>query len=286
MSNPSAGPELALPGFDYIVDVVGNPVSADLHLYLNGNQFMVMPALLDAFRKHHPEWPHIFYETLPPGLLAQQMRAHGHLAIGTLRLAVPPDIYTAGRAEMEQLQDLLLEPRPYAENRLALIVPPGNPKGVRGFADLGRDDIRVAMPNPATEGIARLARHALVLAGGESLAEVVFSHKQATGTTRLTTVHHRETVDWLERNWTDVGVVWQSEAAWAIRSGRAVAEIPLDPLAANPVGQYYVAGVKEAPHPAARDAFLAFLSHPEARGIYARYGFLAPSVKPQAYPGF
>lgn len=286
MSNLSGHPVLQLPGFDSIVDLVGNPVGADLHLFLNGNQFMVMPALLKAFQDQHPEYRQIFYETLPPGLLAQQIVAHGEIAIGSLQLVVLPDIYAAGRAEMQDLQHALLEPQPYAANRLALLVRPDNPKQIRGFHDLGRDDVRIAMPNPATEGIARLARHALVLAGGEPLAETVFEHKQQTGSTLVTTVHHRETIAWLENHRVDVGVVWQSEAAWASHTGRNVTEVPLEDFSANPVGQYYVAGVQNAPHPQARDAFLAFLLGSVAQRLYQHYGFFPPSSHHQPYRGF
>lgn len=279
-------PRLDLPAFDTLVDLVGNPGDADLYLFLNGNQFMVMPELLTAFRKRFPDFSRIYYETLPPGLLAQQILAEGTLHIGSLTLTVFPDVYTAGRGEMELLQEALLEPLPYAENQLALLVQPTNPKRIRGFQDLGREDVRVAMPNPKTEGIARLARHALDLVGGESLSDAVFRHKLDLGTTLLTTVHHRETIHWMERDKVDVGVVWQSEAAWAVTSGRQVEQVSLNHFPENPVGQYFVAGLRKAPHPEARDAYLTFLQTDEAKAIYAQYGFMGPQASSAAFSGF
>ncbi|NMP21886.1 molybdate ABC transporter substrate-binding protein [Sulfobacillus harzensis] len=279
-------PRLDLPGFDTLIDLVGDPGDADLYLFLNGNQFMVMPELLTAFRARHPQFSRIYYETLPPGLLAHQIQAEGRIHIGSLILTVYPDVFTAGRGEMDLLKEEVLEPLPYAENRLALVVQPKNPKQIAGFQDLAREDIRVAMPNPETEGIARLARHALDLVGGESLANAVFRHKQDLGTTLLTTVHHRETVDWIERDRVDVGVVWQSEAAWARATHRRVESIPLDDFLENPVGQYFVAGLKRAPHPEARDAYLTFLQTSEAQAIYARYGFMPPEAHSTVFSGF
>ena len=41
--------------------------SADLILFMAGNQFMVMDEIVSAFQKKHPEITRIFYETLPPG---------------------------------------------------------------------------------------------------------------------------------------------------------------------------------------------------------------------------
>ena len=51
--------------------------SADLVLFMAGNQFMVMDVLLAAFRNQFPEVQKIFYETLPPGLELKQILAGG-----------------------------------------------------------------------------------------------------------------------------------------------------------------------------------------------------------------
>ena len=51
--------------------------SADLILFMAGNQFMVMEELLLAFQKEFPEVKKIFYETLPPGLELKQILAGG-----------------------------------------------------------------------------------------------------------------------------------------------------------------------------------------------------------------
>ncbi len=47
----------------------------------------------------------IFYETLPPGVLRNQMKPGGTVTLGTLTLHVLPDVYEAGGqivAEMQQ----------------------------------------------------------------------------------------------------------------------------------------------------------------------------------------
>ncbi len=279
-------PHLDLPTFDTLVDVVGNPTASDLHLFLNGNQFMVMEDLLAAFRAAYPTFSRIYYETLPPGILASQIQAEGRIDIGTLSLSVHADVYTAGRDEMTRLRSYLLDPLPYAANQLALLVQKENPKHITGFSDLGRNEVRVAMPNPETEGIARLARRALELVGGPALRDTVFIEKHQAGTTLFTTVHHRETVDWLERDRADVGVVWESEARFAVASGRRAVPLSLTSFKANPVGKYVAAGLKQAPHPKARDAFLAFLQSSECEAIYSRYGFLSPDANPHVFAGF
>ena len=42
--------------------------SADLVLFVAGNQFMVMDELIRVFQEEHADVKTIFYETLPPGL--------------------------------------------------------------------------------------------------------------------------------------------------------------------------------------------------------------------------
>lgn len=68
------------------------------------------------------------------------------------------DVYTAGRsaiAEKQKQHDWFAESYDYARNPLAILVARGNPKHIEGLKDLGRADVRVSMPNPAWEGIAK-----------------------------------------------------------------------------------------------------------------------------------
>ena len=58
---------------------------------------------------------------------------------------------------------------PYVTNTLTIMVPKGNPAHITGLKDLGKPDIKVVMPNPAFEGIARQIEKSLVKAGGKAL---------------------------------------------------------------------------------------------------------------------
>ncbi|OAQ21730.1 hypothetical protein [Thermosulfurimonas dismutans] len=92
--------EFSVSPVDHVCDLHGDPCHPDLVLFFNGNQWMVIEELLAAFRQEHPDIKNIFYETLPPGILAHQIR-HGTLRIGELIISTPPGIFTAGREEME-----------------------------------------------------------------------------------------------------------------------------------------------------------------------------------------
>lgn len=64
---------------------------------------------------------------------------------------------------LNELHDdgLVGPPRGYASNVLALLVRAGNPTGIVAMKDLARPGLRVALPDPLTEGIGRLALQAL-----------------------------------------------------------------------------------------------------------------------------
>ncbi len=78
--------------------------------------------------------------------------------MGNLKIAQRPDVFTAGKASIAERQKQhgwFAETLDYARNPLAIMVARDNPKGIEGLADLGRADVRVSMPNPKWEGIAR-----------------------------------------------------------------------------------------------------------------------------------
>ena len=81
------------------MDLHGDPDGADLIVFAGGNEWFALPEIMAAFRRKHPEIKHVFYETLPPGVLAEQMKA-GALQIGELTLRVQPDVFIAGKRRM------------------------------------------------------------------------------------------------------------------------------------------------------------------------------------------
>ncbi len=271
--------DFTIPGIDNVPDLHGTPSGADLVVFAAGNQFMVMPDLVRAFRVAHPEIRRIFYETLPPGIEAQQI-ARGSLEIGNLIVDVKPDVYMSGLRRMttEQREGVVADFRQYATNTLAIMVAGGNPKHVVTLADLGRDDVRVSMPNPAWEGIAFQIEASYVKAGGEALDAKIMKTKVAAGSTILTHIHHRETALNLLTGRADAGPVWLSEALYQKRIGNPIDMVAI-PAAENATAVYVDAVVRDAPHPVAARAFYDFVSSPTAAAIYRSYGFSLPTPK-------
>lgn len=273
---------------------IGDSYTADLVLYLAGNQFMVMEDLIKDFQKKHPEIKTVYVQTIPPGqILKDQLLKQGE--IEGQKTAMNPDIYASvdlghlkklkGAGKMDQYMT-------YTQNRLALMVAAGNPKGIKGPEDLGRDDLVQSHPNPLTEGI-------FTFYGSEMLKDLNL-HSKVTGgkeckdcwavegKTWFTARHHRETPHRIENGMADVGIVWATEVLEAKAEGRKVdgVDIPA-PLNKQEKAGYVIGKLKEGRNQGNADKYMAYLTTDDAQNIYGKYGFAKPNAemfKPKAIP--
>ncbi len=270
------GLDFTIPEIDDLADFHGDVMNPALVLYVGGNYYFAMAPLVAAFEQVNPQYRgHIYYETIPPGLLVKQIEAGGTITSGNMTWTAKPDVYLAGLKRVKELIATGTAEGPpviYATNTLTIMVPEGNPAHVSGLADLGRSDIRLAMPNPAFEGIARQIEGALRKAGGEKLVTEVYTTKVRNGTTLLTRIHHRQTPLLLMQGRVDAGVTWKSEAIFQEQVHHPISHIDI-PADANATGIYAGAMVKAAAHPAAAQAWLSFIRSPQALQIFEGYGF-------------
>ena len=255
--------------------------SADLVLFMAGNQFMAMEEIVATFQERYPEVEKIFYETLPPGLELRQILSGGVFYEEKL-LEVMPDIYASvSQKAMHTLEGAGLivanDYQLYLHNRLTLMVPPGNPAQIRAVADLGREEVRISQPDPANEDIAFHIMDMYRQAGGEELVREIMEVKRAKGTTLYTVVHHRETPLRIAEKSVDVGPVWVTEAAHAAATGFAVEVVePGEDLDRRNHVNYYICKLTSSPNPQNARKFLAFIQSTAAQEIYRKYGFINP----------
>lgn len=271
--------DLTVPPVDAVNDLHGDPLAADLCVFMNGNQFMVMEELVAAFQQSVSGATEVFYETIPPGKLLAQARA-GTLQMGSLRLSVRPDVLAAGPRALQPLHEegVIEQPVAYASNDLALLVAAGNPKGITSLHDLGEPGVRIAMPNLQFEGVAQLIAQAIEKAGGEQLRRRVFEEKVGTGETRWTQIHHRESALWLEADEVDVCPLWSTEARHHCVGRGAPMETIRIPDAHNVTGTYGIAPVRDCAHGEAARRFIEFVRSDEGQSIYRAYGFAPPAA--------
>ena len=253
--------------------------SADLTLFMAGNQFMVMDEIISEFQDKHPDIKKIFYETLPPGLELKQILSGGAVFKGKT-LHVRPDIYTSVNEKgMKILEESGFinknDYHLYLHNRLTLMVPEGNPAKIKSVLDMGRDDIRISQPDPENEDIAFHIIDMYRQAGGEDLVRRIMEEKRAEGTTIFTIVHHRETPLRILKKTVDVGPVWITEVIHAKSSGLRFDVVePGEDLDQRKEINYYVCKLSNSPNPENAQKFLDFITSPTAQKIYKKYGFL------------
>jgi ABC-type molybdate transport system substrate-binding protein len=263
---------------------IGDSYTAELVMYLAGNQFMVMEDLIKDFQSKNPDIKTVYVETIPPGqIFKKQLLKQGE--IDGQKTAMNPDLFASVNINhLRKLKGkgLMDEHMIYIHNKLELMVAKGNPMAIKGPEDLGRDDIVQSHPNPLTEGIFKFYGSEMLKDLG--LYEKVTGGKQCKscwaveGRTWFTSRHHRETPYRLENGQADVGIVWTTEVAYAKRQGRPIdgVEIPAPYNKQDKVG-YAIGPMLNGRNPSNAKRFLQYLATPDAQGIYAGYGFLVAS---------
>lgn len=260
---------------------IADSYTADLSMYLAGNQFMVMQDLIAAFQKHNPDIKTVFVETIPPGqILKGQLLKQGE--IGGQKIAMNPDLFASvnvnhlNKLYSEKMMDDYII---YTHNKLALEVLEGNPKHIKGPMDLARDDVVVTLPNPLTEGIFKFY--------GSEMLNKLGIYEKVTGNAKckscwaikdktwFTSRHHRDTPLRLLAGQTDVGLVWATEIIYQREIGRKIegVDIPAPYNMADKVA-YAIGAMKSARNPGNATRFLTFLGTQEAQDIYAKHGFI------------
>jgi molybdate transport system substrate-binding protein len=150
------------------------------------------------------------------------------------------------------------DPTNFASNTLVIVTAPGNPRGVRSFADLARPGLAVVVcqkPVPCGSATQRV--------------------EDGTGV-RLNPVSEEPSVtDVLNKVTTgqaDAGLVYVTDAHSA---GSKVTTVGF-PEAAGAVNVYPIAALKNAPQPALAQRFVAMVTGNTGQNILAQAGFAKP----------
>ncbi|OGA35095.1 MAG: hypothetical protein A3F75_13410 [Betaproteobacteria bacterium RIFCSPLOWO2_12_FULL_64_23] len=256
---------------------------ANLTLWLAGNQFFAMEDVIRAFQKQYAQAGNVGLITLPPGIILKAINAGGWTYEGK-EYRMQPDVYAS--VQLGHLKALKAKGRMdkyliYTHNALDLVVNKGNPKKIQGIADLGRDDLRIMLPNPLTEGIMTfyakkvLIKHKLwdKLSGGKECKSC-----DPTPNVHFTSVHHREIPDGLKAGTVDVGIVWATETQNALGEGHAMEAVPL-PAEDSLIDEvsYAIGALNKARHEDAANKYLSFLQSDQGQNAYAKFGFIRAS---------
>ncbi len=190
-------------------------------------------------------------------------------ASGTLQLQIeqgaPVDVYlSAAPKQMDALEakGMLLEGtrKDLLRNGIVLIVPKSSTLGIATFQDLLKPNVkRVALGEPVTVPAGRYAQE-------------VLTHLRIYDQVNAKAVlakDVRQVLTYVETGDVDAGIVYTTDALSSTKV-KIVAEAPAD--SHSPV-IYPVAVIKTTKNSAAAKAFEDFLSGPQARAIFEKYGF-------------
>jgi molybdate transport system substrate-binding protein len=176
-----------------------------------------------------------------------------------LSQGAPADVFaSADSGTMAKVQEAGLVdggPRDFATNTLAIAVPPGNPAGIRSFADLAKTGIKLVACAPQVPCGAAAARVA-----------------DSTGTVLSPVSEENSVTDVLGKvisGEADAGLVYVTDVRSA---GARVEGIPF-PEAAAAVNPYPAAVLAGSRNKTAAGRFLDLLAGPEGQGVLAAAGF-------------
>jgi molybdate transport system substrate-binding protein len=203
-----------------------------------------------AFTKAHPDTTVTFSFDASSALVTQ------------ITQGAPADVFaSADTTNMDKLTAASLTaatPVVFATNVLSIIVPAGNPKGIKAPDDLASADLKVVLCDP-TVPCGKYAKQSLD-AARVAVTPVSLEQNVKGVVTKVTTGE------------ADAGVVYVTDVKAAGDKASGV-EIP---AAVNVVAKYPIASTKSSTHQDIDNAFIAFVSSPEGQAILAKAGFGKP----------
>lgn len=174
----------------------------------------------------------------------------------------PADVFaSADITSMDKLTTAGLsggEPVVFAKNRMAIIVPPGNPARVTGVADLAQPRLKLVLCDEAVP-CGRYAKEVLTKAG-VAATPVSFEQNVKGVVTKVTTGE------------ADAGMVYATDVRAAGSKAEGVA-IPDD---LDVVVAYPIATTKATREADVAEAFVAFLAGPQGQQVLSAFGFESP----------
>jgi len=224
-------------------------LTGDLTIYAAASLKAAFDELATQFEQRHPS------------VEVQPITYDGSSTLATQIIeGAPADVFaSADEKNMQRVVDqgLASGPQLFATNTLVLVVPAGNPGGVKSLADLAHADLTVvlcAAEVPCGAASATLLSNAGVTASVDSYEQNV--------TAVLTKVAAGEA---------DAGLVYVTDAA----TTDAVDTIEVDGTE-DVVNRYPIAALSAAANPEIAEAFVAFVVGEEGQEALAALGFGAP----------
>jgi len=212
------------------------------------------------------------FEARNPGIKLQISYAGSQELATQLTLGAPADIFfSADRAQIDvAVKGKRIDKRdikPFAGNRLCLLVAAKSQNRVRSLADLTSGGIRLCF---AGDRVPVGAYANEMLAKAAKKFGPTWLDKVRTNVVSFET-NVSAIVTRVELGEVDAGIVYESDAA-AAKTAVGI-EIPKD---VNVRATYYLGVIRDAPNPKIARDFVALALSKEGQAVFTKYGFLPP----------
>ncbi|MGH7722188.1 MAG: molybdate ABC transporter substrate-binding protein [Candidatus Dormibacteria bacterium] len=232
------------------------PATAAGHLPAGALTVFAAASLSAAFTAAEPQ-----LERSNPGFSPRYSFAGSQQLVTEVVDGAPADVIaTADTDTMQRLvaAGLVRSPRTFAHNSLEIVVAPGNPKHVRGLADLARADLAVVLADPSVP-----AGH---------FAAQVLARAGVTVKARSLELDVEAVLEKVESGDADAGIAYRTDARAA--AGR-VGGVPI-PAGANVIATYPIAVLAGSRRPTAAAAFVQDALSGDVHAALVARGFLPP----------
>ncbi|HET7489241.1 MAG TPA: sulfate ABC transporter substrate-binding protein [Acidimicrobiales bacterium] len=276
-STPTSGAGAALPAAQLSLVAYSTPQDA-------------YAQIIEAFQKT-PEGKNITFTTSFGGSGDQSRAVASGLAADVVAFSLEPDMTRLVKAGLVA-PDWNAGPHKgiVTDSVVALVVKQGNPKGIKGWADLVKPGVEVITPNPFTSGGARwnvMAAYGSASAKGADQAAGVAYLEKLFANVPVQDDSARKALQTFvgPPGKGDVMLAYENEAIFAkdLKHQPIDYVVPDDTiLIENPV-----AVTSSSKYPQQAKAFVDFLQGPAAQAIFAKNGYrpVAPAGKsPYAFP--
>jgi molybdate transport system substrate-binding protein len=184
----------------------------------------------------------------------------GSQALATqIQQSAPADVFaSADTTNMAKLTDLVGAPRNFASNQLQIVVEKGNPKGVKGLADLANPDLKVVLAAPDVPA----GKYA-----GQALDKAGVTVKPVSQEDNVKAV-----VNKVALGEADAGIVYVTDVT---AGGDKIEGVDI-PKEQNVPATYPIATVKASGHQSQAQAFMDLVLSEQGQQVLNSYGFLSP----------
>lgn len=272
------------PGSNWVLDFHGDPCTAGLAVYSDGNHHMALEAAVRAYVTENPAVGDVFYTTTPPAPLVDALKGDG-LVLGNLRISRKPEVFIGPDNILQNLaaEGLVSRHLPFAASRgNVLLVRKGNPKGIATVSDLLSDEVSLACSNPVTEK----ASFSVYLEALGNLADAAGIDRDAL-VTKLSVagprgvhsqiIHHREVPEIVASGRADAAMIYYHLALRYTRIFPGLFEfvdiagvMSSEVSAGNPTTRYHIGPVGAGGQWG--EDFIAFMLSDKAQSLYQLHG--------------